>query len=128
MIITEKQLEFISDRQLVELHRTKNLHESVLRVISDEMIRRNINPDDAPFTLPEREAKELNFWQKVLIILLSPIGTVLQGFFAAWLLDKGYKKIHQQYWRWLTIGFAFYFIVLLILAYVLLRKEMTNRT
>ena len=116
----------ISDEQLYALSQNRRLNREFRMFAQKELDNRRLTKEKwselkniYEAKRPQRLKALPNHWKIVLILL--PFFILIYNIVASIMLDKGYERIWKQYWLYVSIGFLFYTILLLLFS-----KQLVN--
>jgi hypothetical protein len=115
------QLEILSDYQLYFLIRSRHLTPDLKAIAEAEFKRRNISSNqlhhlEMEYDRVNRDAgPPLSTKEKILIILL-PFFVEIQALLSTRHLYKNNTKRWKQHWRYVTIGFALWTVIVFLIA------------
>jgi hypothetical protein len=123
----------LTDRQLYALHAGGKLRGAVMQAVAEEFRRRGFSDEHlgrlrsghnlSPVTPP----RKLGTAAKIGI-LLFPFFVPLRAIDASRFLSAGHEKAWKIYWRYISIGFALWTVLVVLLArFWLFRNQGRNR-
>jgi len=117
----------LSDTQLYALFRNNDLHRDIRSAVSKEIGKRNFSIDyldQLGLEFEQRAAASqtggLSLYQKILIILF-PFFIIIHAILANFHISKGNMFKWKQHWRFVTIGFFIWTIVILLVGRFLIQ-------
>ena len=124
--------EKLSNLQLLLLFKNKANNRHVRKLAETELAQRQVSIEEKQdllhridiITQAEKQASLPNLY-KALLLVFAPLFShmvlmILHNIISSVLLDKGYFKMQKQYWLFVTISYALWTAVLLIIAKAIL--------
>jgi len=114
-------VESLSDNQLYTLVQSKELSSEIRQIVLEEFGRRNFSIEQLDKLSMEHEAilsqseASLTPLEKCLIMLV-PFFPVIHAILANRHISKGSRKKWKQHWRFVTIGYIFWTVIVLLFA------------
>lgn len=124
--------EKLSNLQLLLLFKNRANNRHVRKLAEMELAQRQLSIEEKQelydrvdvLTQAEKQASLPNLY-KVLLLVFAPLFShivlmILHNIISSVLLDKGYFKMQKQYWFFVTISYALWTAVLLVIAKMIL--------
>ena len=112
----------LADYQLYEIIQNPKSDKDIKKLANDEFTNRKLSVDqiqkiisihDAQFRPENDQALELKY---KLILILFPFFIPIQSVFAGRWLAKGQKRKWKDYWFYLSLGYLFWTIIIILFA------------
>jgi hypothetical protein len=126
-------LSSLTNYQLYEIIQNSKLDTEIRKAPNDQFNNRNQSVDDiqkivarhdAQFRPDKDESLKLEY---KLLLILFPFVIPVQSVFAGKLLAKGYKRKWKDYWFYLSLGYLFWTIIVILIAkYFLFKPRLDN--